>query len=255
MMKIDFGAITDALARHEKVAFQFSGGKDSAALLLLLKPYWDLFTVYHCDTGDEHPETTKLVDHFKALVPHYETVVGRSLQTRQALGVPADVVPWDSSMSGRHLGITNGAKIIDRLLCCFNSIMAPLHERMFADNVTLIIRGQKKCDELKGSLNSGDSDAGIEFLYPLEDATDEDCFQIMRDNGIEIPAYYSSGLIHSGDCLTCTAWTDTENRGAYLRQNFPDKYDEYKANIIDIAVAVKTSVDGLEAAFDEVTKE
>jgi 3'-phosphoadenosine 5'-phosphosulfate sulfotransferase (PAPS reductase)/FAD synthetase len=254
-MKIDFGAVADALARHERVAFQFSGGKDSAALLLLLKPYWDLFTVYHCDTGDEHPETTRMVERFKGMVPRFEYIAGRSLETRASLGLPADVVPWQSAMSGRILGITSSTPIIDRLFCCYHSIMAPLHERMFQDDVTLIIRGQKKADELKGSLNSGDSDGGIEFLYPLEDATDEDCFQVLRDHDINVPSYYSSGLIHSGDCLTCTAWTDKENRGAYLRKHFPDAYDEYKANIIDIAVAVKEAVDGLEAAFDEVTKE
>lgn len=254
-MKIDFGVVADALARHEKVAFQFSGGKDSAALLLLLKPYWDLFTVYYCDTGDTHPETARLVERFKAELPNFEYVAGRSLETRASLGLPSDVVPWQSAMSGRILGITCDTPIIDRLTCCYHSIMAPLHERMIQDEITLIIRGQKASDKLKGPYKSGDIVDGFEFLYPLESASDEDCFQIMRDHDINVPSYYSSGLIHSGDCLTCTAWTNEDNRGAYLRQHFPDLYDGYKANIIDIAVAVKEAVDGLETAFLEVTKE
>lgn len=254
-MKIDLGAVANALARHERVAFQFSGGKDSTALLLLLKPYWDLFTVYYCDIGDAHPETTKLVEGFRSQVPNFEVVAGRSLEVRASLGLPSDVVPWKSATAGRVLGITNAIPIIDRLSCCYYSNMAPMQERMLADNITLIIRGQKKADTIKGSLNSGDIEAGVEYLYPLEDALDEDCFQTMRDHGVEIQSFYFEGMAEAGDCLTCTAWTDCGNRGAYLRKNFPDLYDGYKANIIDIAVAVKEAVDGLEAAFNEVTEE
>lgn len=255
MMELNKSALVEALARHERVAFQFSGGKDSTALLLLLKPYWDLFTVYYCDTGDAHPETIALVEGFKAQLPHFEWVSGRSLEVRASLGIPADVVPWNASSAAYQLGMASTRPIIDRLTCCYHSMMQPLHERMVADKVTLILRGQKSVDQVKGPLQSGEIVDGFEFCYPIQHLSDEDCFQVMREHNVAIPSYYTSGLVKSGDCLTCTAWTDKENRGAYLRKHFPDLYDDYRANIIDIAVAVKESVDGLEAAFDEVTKE
>jgi len=59
---------------HDKMALQFSGGKDSLALAYLLKPYWGRLTFYHLDTGDLLPEIRDLVALFAAKVPHFVRV-------------------------------------------------------------------------------------------------------------------------------------------------------------------------------------
>ena len=43
---------TSILDRHERIALQFSGGKDSLALWGLMRPHLDRVVVYHVDTGD-----------------------------------------------------------------------------------------------------------------------------------------------------------------------------------------------------------
>ena len=244
--------IDSVLARHERIAFQFSGGKDSTAMLLKMRPYWHRFTVYFCNSGDVLPETLELVDHFRKILPNFVEIAGRTQQVRAEFGMPTDVLPWSSAAMAHYGNVGFTPLMQDRVSCCFRSVMAPLHERMIADGVTLIIRGQKNKDVLKGRFVSGDIADGIEFLYPMEDLTDEQCFQIMRDNGVTIPRYYSEGLVHSGDCSTCTAWVHEENRAVYLKKYYPERYETYRRNIITIAAAAEESVVGLLKAVEHI---
>src|SRR5262245_5370823 len=57
------------LDRHEHIALQFSGGKDSLAVAYLQRPFWDRLTFYHGDSGDLLPEVREIVDQIAALVP------------------------------------------------------------------------------------------------------------------------------------------------------------------------------------------
>jgi phosphoadenosine phosphosulfate reductase len=235
--------VIDALNRHEKIALQFSGGKDSLALLLMMKPYWNRLSVYHLDTGDEHPDTTKIVRLMGERVPI--TIIQSNVRgIKQAYGLPADVVPWTSST---HAHMCNAGKTLllqSRVACCYRTTMLPLHGRMKEDGITLIIRGQKNSDPMKGALQSGDTLDGFEFLYPLQDMTDADCERIIAEHDVEVPAYYAEGMISSGDCLGCTAWNE-EHRAVHLAKNFPDRYATYRVEMLQIADAVQQSADHL----------
>jgi len=230
----------DALNRHTKIALQFSGGRDSLALLLLMKPHWDRLTVYHLDTGDEHPDTTKIVQEMAEQVPI--TIIHSDVfRVKQSFGLPADVVPWTSSIHAHMCNTGKTLMLQSRAACCFNTIMVPLHNRMKHDGITLIIRGQKNSDEMKGELKSGDVVDGFEFLYPLEDLNSTDCDDVIKAHGITLPAYYGEGLISSGDCLSCTAWND-EARGAHLLKQYPSRYEVYRNEMAHIAQAVQQSM-------------
>ena len=232
--------IDAVFARHTKIAFQFSGGKDSTALLLNMRPYWDRMTVYHLSTGDQHPDTTALIRDMANLVP-ITFIQSDVFKVKREHGLPSDVVPWASSLEADQLNAGRGPRLQHWVACCYRTTMLPLHERMLADGITLIIRGQKNRDTLKGALVSGDVVDGIEFLYPSSDLTDIECFDVLRHNGIPIPSYYSEGLVHSGDCLGCTAWNVEESRPAYLKAKFPERYARYRIEMLAIADAVKTS--------------
>jgi len=79
----------------------------------------------------------------------------------------------------------------------------------------------------------------------LPNMTDEEGFAMLRDNGVPIPSYSGNGLVHSGDCLGCTAWNTEESRPAYLRKHFPARYTRYRTEMLMIADAVEKSAVGL----------
>ncbi len=234
-------AVSLALSRHERVAFQFSGGKDSTAALLLLRQFWNSMTVYFCDSGDSLPETLLLVERIASMLPRFEVIPGRVQETRYTWGLPVDVLPWTSAYAAHHHNTGNTPLMQDRVACCSRSIMAPLHERMIADGITLIIRGQKQSDQFKGALRSGDVADGFEFFYPVQDWTDDQCFDFIREQGIEPQRFYAEGMHHSGDCATCTAWCE-DDRAAYLKSHHPEKFVEYRRNIEIIALAISPAL-------------
>lgn len=237
--------IANALARHENIAFQFSGGKDSTALLMSMREFWDMLTVYHLDTGDMHPETSAVVEQVSKMVPKFVRVQSDVFSVKTQFGLPSDIIPWTSTAAAHAMNSGSTVLMQDRVSCCYRTTMLPLHQRMKDDGVTLIIRGQKNRDSLKGTLFSGDVMDGFEFLYPASDWTDEQCFQIMRDHGIPVPRYYTEGLVHSGDCMGCTGWCSEENRPNYLKTYHPERYPAYRADLLEIASALHPQISGI----------
>lgn len=235
-------SVSQTLARHDRIAFQFSGGKDSTAALMLLKAHWHQFTVYFCDSGDALEETLDVVRRVAGMVPCFEVIPGRVHEVRARYGLPTDLLPWTSAPAAHHHNTGTTPLMQDRVACCSRSVMAPLHERMVADGITLIIRGQKSGDEHKGAFRSGDVVEDIEFLYPVQDWTDAQCLDFMRAHGIEPPRYYTEGLARSGDCATCTAWCE-DDRADYLAKYHPVKFVEYRHNLRAIAQAVIPALD------------
>lgn len=210
--------------RHERIALQVSGGRDSIACLYLLKPYWDRLTVYWLDTGAAYPETVALMQRIRDMVPNFARIEGRQPQTIEEFGIPSDIVPASGTPFGVYAA-DNGQLIQDRYSCCMRSIMFPMHERMIADEITLIIRGQKDADRLKSKTRSGNVIDGIEFLFPIEDWDARKVMRFLEEEGAPIPRFYEM-LSGAPDCMTCSAYWE-EGAAKYLRRYH---YDQYLAN-------------------------
>lgn len=230
------GEVESATWRHERIGFQFSGGRDSLAALFLLRAHWERMTVYHLDTGDLFPETCEVVKRIEAMVPNFVRIKGRRAQTEATHGVPSDLVPTSCTPPGR---LVSGAtlRIIDRYECCYRSLMAPMHERMVEDGITLIVRGQRDSDYATPPMRSGQWQGGMEVLYPVQSWSAEQVMLFLAAIEQAPPPFYERGMKSAPECMTCTAWLD-EGRAAYLAKYHPVAFHDYQRRLGAIHAAI-----------------
>lgn len=227
--------ISELLKKGHKIAFQFSGGKDSMACLYLLRPYLDGLTVYWVNAGDEFPETLSIMEKCREFIPNFVEIKSDSRAWRHENGTPSDLVPTFSSPLGRLLGFGN-LKVSDRFGCCFQNLMRPMYERMKEDGITCVIRGQKKVDMPTIPIKSGGTMDGFEFFYPIENWSHDEVFEYLRSVGAPIHPCYEFG-IYGANCSTCTAWWD-ESQHAFRRAKHP----EIHAKVIPIMNALRAAI-------------
>jgi phosphoadenosine phosphosulfate reductase len=232
-VKIDFPAL---FARHERVALQFSGGKDSLALLHLMRPWWGKLTVYWCNPGDPFPETLRRMERVRELVPNFVEVPGRVREVVAADGWPSDVVPQACTSDGNFVFGPTPFKVQSRLSCCWRALMLPLHEAMKRDGATCILRGKRADEKDRTPSRSGETHDGFELVYPLWDWSAADVAAFLTERDVDVPAGYLYAT-HSLDCMYCTAWWG-EGQGRYLKALHPEAYREYARRIGSIKQAV-----------------
>lgn len=236
------------LPDNAKIAYQFSGGKDSLAGLFLLKPWWDRLTVYWLNSGDAVPEVEEFVREIADLVPNFVEVEGCVREQVAVFGPPTDLLAADASwMGAQALGHT--LVFQDRNSCCFNSLMRPLQDRMKADGVEVIIRGQKLADKRKSAIRSGAVVDGVMYLFPLEGWTDADVVAYLERIGVGLPSYYQH-LRSSPDCLHCTAYLD-EQRKDFLQASHPEAWQKVAMNLRLIRSTAQESLHELNTFLGE----
>lgn len=236
--------IKDAINRHERIALQLSGGKDSLACLYLLREHWAKITVYWLNTGDAFPETVQLMQALRNEIPNFVEVKGDVASVHQQHGIPADIVPVSATPLGQLFG-SDAPMIQDRYSCCLRTMMAPMFERMATDGITLVIRGQRNDDALRPPVKSGTVENGIEYLFPIEDWTARQVMQYLRDQNAPIPRFYEV-LDEAPDCMTCTGWWE-KGAAKYLKRYHAVEY----AVVQDRLALIKDAVERHIASFNQ----
>jgi 3'-phosphoadenosine 5'-phosphosulfate sulfotransferase (PAPS reductase)/FAD synthetase len=223
------------LDNHERIALHFSGGKDSLAVVHLLRPHWDRLAIYHVDTGDLLPEVLEIVAEVERMVPTFHRIRTDSSGWMNANGLPSDLVPTTTTFLGRAFGMGQ-VPISDRFECCFHNIMGPMHHRMIADGITLVIRGTKRADVAKLPREDGPTGAGYDLWLPIIDWSHDKVFAYLREVGAPICRVYEH-KVNAPECATCPAWWN-EGRAEYLKKHHPDLFAVYRAKLSAVTAEI-----------------
>lgn len=210
--------------RHKRVMLQFSAGKDSAACLWLLQPWWDKLDVVWCCQGNPYEETLEYMAHIENLVPRFLIVRGQQQAWVARHGHPVDVVPLVSTELGAVISReTPAAKLQAYTDCCRHNSWEPMQLVVIQGDYTCVIRGQKQQDCHKSPVTSGQVIDGVEYAFPLEGWSDE---QVLDYVGPRLPHSYKRGIPSSLDCADCTAYVkDNGRRIADLEVTSPRDYE------------------------------
>jgi phosphoadenosine phosphosulfate reductase len=244
-------AIEQKIAGFDRVALQFSGGKDSLACLHLLKPWWHRLIVIWANPGDPFPETVELVNEVSQNVAEFYTVSGNCLDSPS---LPVDLLPIRSSMLGMQLEPDgNQIALRSRYDCCWENFWLPMTQAVKRLNVDLLIRGQRNDEELRVPIPARAKDpSGAEIFLPIQHWTARDVKSYLADEGVSLPRFYET-MDCSVDCMRCTAYLkDTRGKVEYLRKYHPHVAMDYESRLARVASALVPDIDELKASLLEI---
>lgn len=238
------------LTGHSRAILQFSGGKDSTALLYQARPWLDRIEVVHVDTGAEFPHMAAHVRETCDRLGVKLTVLrSNSAEWVATHGLPADIVPVERAEVAPYIADTS-PRLVNYMSCCFENLMRPMHEYVEASGHTLILRGSKKADTRVG-VPSGFTFNGIEYRSPLWDWSDAEVFAYLDGEGVELPDQYAAGVNDGLDCWFCPAHLKHhgEEKLTYIKRNHPSLWPVVSANIRIVADAARREAAALSGAW------
>lgn len=245
----DLSAVLD---RHERIVLQFSGGKDSLACLGALEPWWPKIVVAWGNRGADYPETLQTIAYVRTLPVEFVEVhapLPHEMSMR-VHGYPADVIPLRNVEDFAHLSQQplREPRIQTYMACCNRMLFEPLDRFCREYGATLIVRGQRLAEQMRSPVRDGDVIDGVEYLFPIEDMTDEQVIEYLEATGWTIPEHYLF-TEKSLDCWSCTAYMhESRDRLIYTEHTHPDLWRRLVPRLRAVQAAVRSASSHLDDA-------
>ncbi len=241
------------LGDGERAALQFSGGKDSTALIYLARPCLDRITVYFGDTGAVFPHVRQHVEETcRRLGARLKIVTPEQSidDYHAAAGLPSDIVPIEAMAEMQPLLAERRPQLIQSYLrCCAAMLWAPMEKAMRRDGHKIVLRGSKRCDRRVG-VGPVHSEHGVEYRSPLWEWSDERVMAYLAAEDARLPAHYSA-VPDSLDCWLCTAHLahHGEAKLRWMREHHPELWRGTRARLRRLEAALATERACVSAAF------
>ena len=240
----------DFFDRHQKVAFMFSGGRDSIACLHLLKDHIDKVLVVWVNMGANFPEIIELMDGVRQLVPNFLEIQTDQPADIKLNGYPVDMLPISYTTFGQACTSEKTIKLQSFVDCCNKNFWTPYYYALKDIGVTGVIRGQRSDDSIRGPIKSGHVAEGIEYLFPIENWSEQQMLSYLKEQNVVIDERLS--MSHSSlDCWNCTAYLhDSKERMKYVKKHHPEKFGEVVKILKRIDSAVKEETNHLQKVLE-----
>lgn len=235
---------------HSKALLQFSGGKDSTALLYMARPWLDRIEVAIVDAGANFPHVQAHIERTCERLKVAPTIIRSDARAYVAAnGLPADIVPVENFQAAPFM--TDRPRLVPYLACCFANLMAPMADYVRESGHTLVLRGSKQADARVGAPDGFMAD-GVEYRSPLWRWSDAEVFAYLDGLGVELPDQYAHGVNDGLDCWFCPAHMahGGKQRLDYIRARHPDLWPEVRKNVQQVAGIVAAQFAIVQQAYE-----
>jgi 3'-phosphoadenosine 5'-phosphosulfate sulfotransferase (PAPS reductase)/FAD synthetase len=209
-----------------KPILQFSGGKDSTALLYLFRERLSEIDVVFAETGGTFPHVVRHIEETCEKLKANLIVIRPPLDVMAYTaikGLPSDIVPVEASAEmAPYLRDTPKQLLQSYLTCCGAMLWQPMMTYIHDNKIELVFRGSKASDSRVG-VGPKHIENGVTYESPLWEWSDEDVFAFLSENGVSLPAHYAH-INDSIDCWMCTAHLahHGDEKMRYIRDHYPD---------------------------------
>lgn len=229
--------INELFTAHGRGVLFFSAGKDSRALLELLRPNWHRLDVVWVAPGKVEEEVADYMNDTATLVPYFFRVRGDREAHVATHGWPVDVLPVQATTLGQIGAGPAPIKFQSYVDCCSANLWKPMEDWLRARARTLVFMGQRHDEKLRNYLR--DKELAVvndwTFAQPLHSWSAQDVNDFLSSRSIPLPPFYAEGSKASTDCLKCTAYTEhLGDRLPRLRRKDPDGHAEVVEVLTDL---------------------
>ena len=209
-----------------KAVIQFSGGKDSTALLYWMRDQLDGKKIVHCNTGAILPEVEDFISKTCSdLGADLDIIKTDVFAYTSKMGYPSDIVPFERTIFYKNVMHGQVEQPLQSYAeCCMNMIWLPFQRYFQENSIDTVYRGSKGTDTRVG-VPDGFTEDGITYYSPLWNWSHDDVFAFLKKQGVVLPKHYSF-FADSLDCWICTGHLKHcgKERLQYIKKYHPEKW-------------------------------